>query len=150
MGARVAGLWLPLGGVGDRLWRPGGHRNGARFRDCCRWALLRARNSGRGASAEEGPVQKWGLVWRAGGICSPLGGVGDRLWPPGGGHRKRARDWRGAEQPRRRAACGQAAGPERGSAEPRKARFFAQQKMRPNEVLPVSYVFFYFLQADRG
>jgi hypothetical protein len=30
---------------------------------------------------------------------------------------------------------GQATGPERGSAEPRKARFFAQQKMRPNEIL---------------
>jgi hypothetical protein len=30
---------------------------------------------------------------------------------------------------------GHAAGPERVSAEPRKARFFAEQKMRPNEVL---------------
>jgi hypothetical protein len=30
---------------------------------------------------------------------------------------------------------GQTLGPERGSAEPRKARFFAKQKMRPNEVL---------------
>jgi hypothetical protein len=40
---------------------------------------------------------------------------------------KRARDWRGAKQPRRIAT-----GPERVSAEPRKARFFAEQKMRPN------------------
>jgi hypothetical protein len=30
-------------------------------------------------------------------------------------------------------------GPERESAEPRKARFFAEQKMRPNEKLPAHY-----------
>jgi hypothetical protein len=38
-----------------------------------------------------------------------------------------ARDWRGAEQPRRGAA-----GLERESAEPRKARFPAEPEMRPN------------------
>jgi hypothetical protein len=44
--------------------------------------------------------------------------------------------WRGAEQPRRRATeGGQAPGPERESAEPRKARFFAEQKMRPKIIL---------------
>jgi hypothetical protein len=45
------------------------------------------------------------------------------------GHRNRARDWRGAEQPRRRR------GRSAHSAEPRKARFFAEQKMRPNYAL---------------
>jgi hypothetical protein len=52
--------------------------------------------------------------------------------------------WRGAKQPRRKAtaggpaACGQTLGPERESAEPRKARFSAQPKMRPNEILKTS------------
>jgi hypothetical protein len=39
-----------------------------------------------------------------------------------GGRRNCARDWRGAERPRKR-------------RNPRKARFFAEQKMRPNNTL---------------
>jgi hypothetical protein len=45
-----------------------------------------------------------------------------------GGHRNCARDWRGAKRPRKR-------------RNPRKARFSAQPKMRPNEVLPESHIF---------
>jgi hypothetical protein len=34
------------------------------------------------------------------------------------------------------------------SAEPRKARFFAEQKMRPNEFLPESHIFVNYLQVE--
>jgi hypothetical protein len=57
----------------------------------------------------------------------PLGVLGFKPWPLGG-HRNCAKDWRGAERPRKR-------------RNPRKARFFAEQKMRPNEVLPESHNF---------
>jgi hypothetical protein len=65
----------------------------------------------------------------------PLGVLGYKLWPPAadtataqgiGGVRSSHGVW-----PQR----GQTLGPERVSAEPRKARFFAKQKMRPNEVM---------------
>jgi hypothetical protein len=48
----------------------------------------------------------------------------------------RARDWRGAERPRKR-------------RNPRKARFFAEQKMRPNEVLkkPLTSVNSFWVEA---
>jgi hypothetical protein len=59
-----------------------------------------------------------------------------------GGHRNCARDCRGAERPRRR-AVGHAV--RRNS---RKARFSAQPKMRPNEILPESYVFVNSLQGE--
>jgi hypothetical protein len=52
-----------------------------------------------------------------------------------GGHRNCARDWRGAERPRKR-------------RNPRKARFFAEQKMRPNEVLSESHIFVNSLQEE--
>jgi hypothetical protein len=63
----------------------------------------------------------------------PLGVLGDKPWPPAadtataqriGGVRSSHGVW-----PR----SGQTLGPERGSAEPRKARFFAEQKMRPDD-----------------
>jgi hypothetical protein len=49
--------------------------------------------------------------------------------------------------------CGAAtpqAGPERGSAEPRKARFFAEQKMRPNNTLQGEALYPYNLRVKRG
>jgi hypothetical protein len=64
-------------------------------------------------------------------MLTPWGAWGQAV-AASGGHRNCARDWRGAEQPRRLAASGQTLGPERVSAEPRKARFSAQPKMRPN------------------
>jgi hypothetical protein len=70
------------------------------------------------ASTQKIPIQKRWLMCRSWGLCSPFGVLGDKPWPPGG-HRNCARDWRGAERPRKR-------------RNPRKARFFAEQKMRPD------------------
>jgi hypothetical protein len=69
-----------------------------------------------------------------GNVLPALGTVaGDRLTPGGGADC--ARDWRDAKQSRRMDTYGgQMPGPERESAESRKARFFAEQKMRPNAV----------------
>jgi hypothetical protein len=70
----------------------------------------------------------------------PLGGLGYKPWPPAGGHRTCARDlaitcgncFRGAEQPRRLAGARKRGAPE--------SRFFAEQKIRPNEVLKKSLI----------
>jgi hypothetical protein len=63
----------------------------------------------------------------------PIMGI---IFTPWGADGSCARDWRGAEQTRCMATTGvHASGPVRESAEPRKARFFAGQKMRPKKVL---------------
>jgi hypothetical protein len=64
------------------------------------------------------------------GLCSPLGVLGTAV-AASGGHLNCARDWRGAERSRRIAA----------GRNPRKARFFAKQKMRPNTDSPVLSIY---------
>jgi hypothetical protein len=66
-------------------------------------------------------------------MLTPWGAWG-QPWPRSG-HRNCAKDWRGAERPQRR-ATGQAL-----RRNPRKAWFFAEQKMRPDEVLKRLFIF---------
>jgi hypothetical protein len=61
-----------------------------------------------------------------GDYAHPLGYLGTSR-----GHRNRARDWRGAKRSRK-------------GRNPRKARFFAQQKMRPNNTLQVEALYWRF------
>jgi hypothetical protein len=69
-----------------------------------------------------------------GDYAHPLGAWGQAV-AANGGRRNCARDWRGAKRPRQR-------------RNPRKARFSAQPKMRPNEVLPESHIFVNSLQVE--
>jgi hypothetical protein len=95
------------------------------------------------------PIQKRWQICRSWGIMlTPWGCLGQDV-AASGDHRNCARDWRAAKQSRRRATSGgRVPGPERESAESRKARFSAQPKMRPNEVLPESHIFVNSLQGE--
>jgi hypothetical protein len=91
-----------------------------------------------GASPQKIPIQKrWQCVDRWD-YAHPLGVLGFKPWPLGG-HRNCARGANPADLLLENRSSG---------GTPAKPEFFAEQKMRPNEVLPVSHILVNPLQGE--